>query len=734
MLKFAIVAGVMLWSVPAEAIKWDFDDGTTQGWTPKEALVWGGTREFNQFPGEVDEGVWRIRVDPAVTNSLYVSRPGVEVVSSTIGYDSALFDQVRVRFRSVHDRPTEGSLWIEWESSSGFGFLNVGSEPAAGEEDRDLIQQIVYTTEWQEVVISLDGHRGWEGLLKNIQFSFILDFDSDTEPGVVEAFEIDWIELTGVEEMLQGERPPPPVASYFRFAGTGLFAPPVFYPIAPGLGEAPIGGRYLGDRGGGVLTDLDGDGDLDLFGLWETQTENKHGPPQTKEGWLMAVNDGQGVLERGAAIEEIAEGGVVSRVLGADLTGDGKDEIALSRSNREPSTEVWSIDPALQVEVLVQIDQWIRFVADWDGDGRVELFVGGATYEGTLEEVIAGTATFFSTLAVWGIEQGVWTAEEVAYSENYNPLHIGDFTGDGTLDVFWTPIRDLAKGWIVGDLSEALQTSETAAFPSGEPFEFDEALKPLGVGDFDGDGQVDFLTEFTSLFTPFDGDGQVDIEGSKGLVLQRKGAGDRLEAAVLYDDRLLRRSPVVVRDLNADGVDDWVFIGGDRVSGFGVFVEWGGRVNPTQAGERHRLEGTGRYVLSGDMDNDGDVDLVVLDPILGGVHLLKNSLGEQRTAVLTPAAARPVQHRLGDSYPNPFNPAVVLPLDLATDAAGVSLTVYDVLGRRVRQVWDGSLAAGSHRFVWDGRDEEGKAVAAGVYVYRVEVDGRVEAKKTTKLP
>ena len=134
------------------------------------------------------------------------------------------------------------------------------------------------------------------------------------------------------------------------------------------------------------------------------------------------------------------------------------------------------------------------------------------------------------------------------------------------------------------------------------------------------------------------------------------------------------------------------------------------------------------------MDGDGDEDLVVLDPIWGGVHVLKSSLASTTTAVQTPAAGRPSQYRLGDSYPNPFNPAVVLPLDLAKDATEVSLRVHDVLGRRVRQVWDGPLRAGSHRFVWDGRDEAGKAVAAGVYVYRVEMDGRVEAKKTTKLP
>ena len=141
-----------------------------------------------------------------------------------------------------------------------------------------------------------------------------------------------------------------------------------------------------------------------------------------------------------------------------DLTGDGKDEIAISRSNREPKTEVWSIGPELQVEVLVQIDsQSIHSVADWDGDGRAELFVGGATVEGSLEEAIAGTAEFFSTLAVWEVAQGVWTSEELPASKDYAPLHIGDFTGDGSLDVFWTSLRREPRRiyrWFVATLGE----------------------------------------------------------------------------------------------------------------------------------------------------------------------------------------------------------------------------------------------------------------------------------------
>ena len=703
MLYLVFLLSIGLSSRLVEAITWNFDDGTTQGWAAKEGAAAGGPVEVNLFPGQVKDGVWTIDVSPSVAGEKYPT-PLVQVISPTIGYDSGLFDRVRVRVRTVHHRPTVGAFLLSWTNEH--NRTAPGYDPASLFNNRfSLIGRagFVYTTEWQEVEVTLpvsDGEvaRGdrevWEGLLRDIRLSFSLDWGERGVPRsaaeVVGWLEIDWIELTGVEELLLGELTPPSV-EYFRFEGAGLFAPPVFSPIVPGLGGFSV------IEGAGVLADLDADGDLDLFSTWDDRGPGSDNPFVT--GWAMALNDGQGVFETGRTEE--TEWVFYWDVQSGDLTGDGQDEIVLAHSD----LAVWSIDPELQIEVLTQLrDHQLVGLMDWDGDGAIELFSDHI--------VAAGRA-----LEAWEVEDEGWTATQLAVDENYAPFQIGDFTGDGQGDVLWVPLVGQANTWVVAGLGAAPKEGDVFGLDTG-------SFLLLGVDDFDGDGQADLLMALEDH----------TFEQRKGLVIRSSRLGGDVDEKVIYDDRLFLRSPVVVRDLNADGVDDWAFVGGDRASGFGVFVEWGGGANPAKTMERHRLAGDGVQVLPGDVDNDGDLDLVVLNSILGGVQVLKSSVSEQMTAVMTPAVARPAQHRLGDSYPNPFNPAVVLPLDLATDAAEVSLTVYDVLGRRVRQVWQGPLQAGSHRFVWDGSNESGKNVAAGVYIYQVEIDGQVEAKKTTKLP
>jgi flagellar hook assembly protein FlgD len=62
----------------------------------------------------------------------------------------------------------------------------------------------------------------------------------------------------------------------------------------------------------------------------------------------------------------------------------------------------------------------------------------------------------------------------------------------------------------------------------------------------------------------------------------------------------------------------------------------------------------------------------------------------------------------------------------------VTLSVFDVAGRRVRTLVDGWMRAGPHSSRWDGRDDGGRAVASGVYFARLEA-GRILSRRMVLL-
>ena len=78
--------------------------------------------------------------------------------------------------------------------------------------------------------------------------------------------------------------------------------------------------------------------------------------------------------------------------------------------------------------------------------------------------------------------------------------------------------------------------------------------------------------------------------------------------------------------------------------------------------------------------------------------------------------------------PNPFNPSTSIYYALPA-AADVRLTIHNGLGQIVRSLVEGGQDRGAHRVEWDGRDDYGQAVAAGVYFYRLEAGQRVAVRK-----
>ncbi len=97
-----------------------------------------------------------------------------------------------------------------------------------------------------------------------------------------------------------------------------------------------------------------------------------------------------------------------------------------------------------------------------------------------------------------------------------------------------------------------------------------------------------------------------------------------------------------------------------------------------------------------------------------------------------PDGGGPTRLMLFPSSPNPFRDAATIAYDLPARAR-VSIAVYDVAGRLVRQVADETVEAGPHAVQWDGRDTSGQPVASGVYFCRVDAGGVSDVQRLVFL-
>ncbi len=83
-------------------------------------------------------------------------------------------------------------------------------------------------------------------------------------------------------------------------------------------------------------------------------------------------------------------------------------------------------------------------------------------------------------------------------------------------------------------------------------------------------------------------------------------------------------------------------------------------------------------------------------------------------------------------YPNPFNPSTTITYSLP-EAAPVTVVIYDVLGQQVRQLISQNNAPGRYQVQWDARDSQGRSVASGVYIAKINAGTSTLSQKMLLL-
>ncbi len=88
----------------------------------------------------------------------------------------------------------------------------------------------------------------------------------------------------------------------------------------------------------------------------------------------------------------------------------------------------------------------------------------------------------------------------------------------------------------------------------------------------------------------------------------------------------------------------------------------------------------------------------------------------------------PTTFELHQNYPNPFNPQTTIRYELPNEYL-VTVEIFNVFGQRIRLLVNAQIQGpGSNQVVWDGRNEQGKIIGSGIYLYRVTASPAMSQK------
>ena len=88
----------------------------------------------------------------------------------------------------------------------------------------------------------------------------------------------------------------------------------------------------------------------------------------------------------------------------------------------------------------------------------------------------------------------------------------------------------------------------------------------------------------------------------------------------------------------------------------------------------------------------------------------------------------PEHTKLGSNYPNPFTDVTKMRFDLSKDGDAL-IEIYKVSGEKIRMLLYENANAGHYEVLWDGKDDQGRSVPAGVYIFQLKAGNYLHSRK-----
>ena len=431
------------------------------------------------------------------------------------------------------------------------------------------------------------------------------------------------------------------------------------------------------------LGDMDGDGDLDVV-LAAGNDQGSAGFNEREIVWY--ENRGS----RGFFESRIEDNIFFAADLElADLDGD--EMLDVVASGELDNTLYWYKKTGLvwdrsTIEANGNLPRGVA-VADVDSDGPLDVILGTAGDNKVFWYKNDGSGNFTRNVV------------DANLSEPFD-MEAADLNADGATDVVV----------IASDTSNAvaLYINDGSETFSREILFTGHAPTDIEIGDWSGDGAPDIIVSFRTRF----------VDAQNIVLFTNNGAGAFTSESIYSDNQELTLA-IELADTDGDADLDIAFSFETIQPGLAII--------PNEAGApgevilvRENNPDDFVSIDSGDIDGDGDIDLVGAGSDSDAIVLFTNT---ELEPVAVEGDETPSAFVLSQNYPNPFNPSTQISFNLP-EASLVSLAVFDVLGRKVASLVEGTLPAGEHTVTFDAGN-----FPSGMYLYRLSSGAFVQTKK-----